>query len=523
MNDYGFDEKDIRQIENTGLSLRQIEKQIDTFRKGTPYLRLKRPCTVGDGIKKFTKQSFADSIRMFDQNAGKKRIMKFVPASGASTRMFKALIAADARYDVIRRAGHAAGGGDNPDLALFMDGIRRFAFYPDLKTVLAREGKKIDELADKGEFKDILKALLYPSGLDYATLPKGLIKFHVYEMERRTAFEEHLVEGAAYARTGENQCRLHFTVSPEHRDGFVSLYQQVKSGYEERFQASFAVDFSLQGDDTRTIAVEVDNRPFRKSDGTLLLRPGGHGTLIRNLDKIDEDLIFIKNIDNVAHDRFKEEISGWKKALGGYLLYLESEIAAYMEQLHRREVSESTLSEATAFVDEELNVDLPQDFRNLVYGKKRDYLIDRLDRPLRVCGMVKNVGEPGGGPFWVEGKNGRLSLQVVETSQIDPNDEKQQEIFSASTHFNPVDIVCRTRDWRGNPFDLSRFVDEDAVFVAVKSIEGKDFKALEYPGLWNGAMAFWNTVFVEVPETTFNPVKKVTDLLRDAHQPLNVS
>ncbi len=520
MRDDGFSGQDIEQIENTGLTVGQVEKQIRIFQKGTPYLKLNRPCTVGDGIKKFTRRSFDDSVDLFEQNAGRKDVIKFVPASGAATRMFKSLMAADSQYDTIRRASHAAGTADNPDLVCFMDGIRRFAFYPDLKRSLSGQEKDIDHLVDIGEFKDILGALLYPQGLDYASLPKGLIKFHAYGNESRTAFEEHLVEAAAYARTDSGRCRLHLTISPEHREKFAALFEAVKSGYEDRFRAVFTIDFSVQQDNTRTIAVDTDNRPFRKSDGTLLFRPGGHGALLRNLNEIDGDIVFIKNIDNVAHDRFKKETTDWKKALGGYLLYMESEIASFMEQLHRREVSESTLSEATAFVDEELKIELPDDFRNFVYGRKRDYLIQLINRPLRVCGMVRNVGEPGGGPFWVEDQNGRLSLQIVETSQIDPNDSEQQEILSASTHFNPVDIVCGVRDWQGNAFDLSRFVDEDAVFIAAKSEQGKDLKALEYPGLWNGAMAFWNTVFVEVPEITFNPVKKVTDLLRDAHQPL---
>lgn len=522
MTDFQFTENALEQIKSHGLKVDEVDSQIAAFKKGTPYLNLDRPCTAGDGIKKPDDRLKAQCIDQYRNAAVKKRMLKFVPASGAATRMFKTLIKANNHHDQITakdiKAGIIEDKSEAGEVQTFIDGLQRFAFYPALADVMKRDGVDANDLLQKGDFKPFLDYLLTQKGLGYGGRPKGLLKFHAYPEEIRTAFEEHLVEAAGYSKTDTGECNLHFTVSPEHQEGFETLLESVRDRYEKRLNARFTANFSIQSPSTDTIAVDMDNQPFRRNDGSLLFRPGGHGALIRNLNQVADDIVFIKNIDNVVHDRFKSETIFWKQVLCGYLLMIQEQIFHYIDALNQKSPDDALLKEITGFVESELSVIPPKAFYEGNNEDRRRYLTDRLNRPLRVCGMVPNSGEPGGGPFWVKDKDGHFSIQIVETSQIDPNDDGQQAIQQGLTHFNPVDLVCSVCDINGKPFDLSRYVDTGAVFISYKSEEGRDLKALEHPGLWNGAMAYWNTVFIEVPLITFNPVKRVTDLLRNPHQ-----
>ena len=517
-----FSNVDQLQIESLGKTLATVVTELETFKRGVPFLKLNRACTVGDGIKRICEDECRYLLKMFTESAPRTKLLKFVPASGAASRMFEALLQSKRKNDriVISEVERIAETDDSVarQLLIFMQGIRKFAFFADLKMVMAADSLDVELLLEAGEFKDILDYLLTSKGLDYAGLPKGLLKFHHYQEGSRTAFAEHLVEGAHYAKGSGGVSHLHFTVSAEHQSGFSGLVQDIQSQYEKTYNTSYVIDFSVQEKATDTIAVDPENRPFRETDGTLLFRPGGHGALIENLNRLSADIIFIKNIDNVVPDRLKGETLSWKRILCGQLIKIQQKIFFYLRKLVEKSDSEELLNEIFAFIKIELSVFPPKDFALQSHQEKCDFLIKILDRPIRVCGMVKNEGEPGGGPFWVEGKDGSLSLQIVEGVQIDPESSGQQSILSAATHFNPVDLVCGVRNWQGEDFELNQFVNHDAVFIAQKSKGGRELKALELPGIWNGAMAYWNTIFVEVPLITFNPVKSINDLLRDKHQ-----
>jgi len=518
-----FSASDIRQIEDHGLTVEEVLRQIDLFMRPPAYLKLHRPCTPGDGIRVLTGAETRSFSHLFDRQKDSYNRLKFVPASGAATRMFKVplkFLNMKESWSLDSIAGKA-GAGDPEARALldFFNGLSHFAFYSHLEAAVQSSGTTMENLMNHGDLREILAFLLTGKGLQYGSLPKALIRFHRYNGESRTAFEEHLVEAASYAANRGNICRLHFTVSEEHRNRFTSLLEKVRPLFENRFGVSYEVGFSLQKKKNDTIAVDLHNQPFRREDGRLVFRPGGHGALVENLGDLSADVIFIKNIDNVVPDRLKGPSLQWKKTLGGLFMHLQSLTFRYIKRLSEGMPSEKFLDEVWEFAAEELNMDISHDLRKKPPQKQRAFLLQKLDRPLRVCGMVRNVGEPGGGPFWVEEKSGSRSCQIVETAQIDLQSEKQKQIVSSSTHFNPVDLVCGIKDWKGRPFALHRFVDHEAVFISQKSKDGKDLKALELPGLWNGAMAYWNTVFVEVPSITFNPVKTVNDLLRKEHQP----
>jgi uncharacterized protein DUF4301 len=522
MNQFSFSKKDINLIENMGLTEAQVYSQISIFQKGTPYVTLNRPCTVGDGIKRFSPDLIKQALASYSQKAVKKQLLKFIPASGAASRMFKILIQAHTDYALsrgLKQARPPNKSKKDKDLLDVMKNCHRFAFFKDLKTSLSKNGLNADSLIKTLDFYPILNHMLTDQGLNLPALPKGLIKFHFYGDHARTAFEEHLVEAAGYVKTQKNDCCLHFTVSPEHYNRFKAFYHKIKNNYAHQFNANFHVSFSTQKNDTNTIAVDLDNRPYRLADGSLFFRPGGHGALIENLNHVDADIVFIKNIDNVAHDRFKPEMSQWKKILCGHLIYLQERIFNFLSQLQNDPITPELVQKTSEWIEKELCIHLPKNDGADSLEKNRATLIHLLNRPLRVCGMVPNVKEPGGGPFWVEDEKGNLSIQIIETSQIDPADHQQQVILNNLTHFNPVDIVCGLKDVQGKSFDLSKHIDHQAVFIAHKTQNGKNLKALEYPGLWNGSMAYWNTVFVEVPLITFNPVKQITDLLRETHQP----
>ncbi len=513
----------MRQIEDQELTLEEVNRQLDIFKMPLPYLDLHRACTAGDGIQIIDNEKMQALMETYEQEAPKRDCLKFVPASGAASRMFKTLLGFLNRgKEIIREsvASEVEGGKkDAQDLLTFMDGIRQFAFFEELKYVISGNKLDMDTLLKKGQFTEIIRFLLNETGLNYAGLPKGLLKFHGYSEGSRTAFEEHLVEAASYVIDRNRECRLHFTVSREHLRAFDGLLERVRPVYEQNYNGIFKVTFSMQKKSTDTLAVDMENSPFREKEGRILFRPGGHGSLIENLNDLEGDIIFIKNIDNVVPDRLKPDTFKWKKILGGYLIDVQSRVFSFLKELSSGDPDAAFLDRVMDYVKDELCLTVPVANEKAPFGDKRDFLMETLNRPIRLCGMVKNVGEPGGGPFWVRDKNDEISLQIVEMAQIDPNSKEHQRILASSTHFNPVDLVCGVSDFKGRPFDLRRYVDQDAVFIAQKSKDGKDLKALEHPGLWNGAMARWITIFVEVPIITFNPVKTVNDLLRKEHQP----
>jgi hypothetical protein len=486
-----FSTSDIQQLQQWGIERQQVIQQIDDFRNGFPYMPIVAPATVGQGIVQVSGEEQAELVKLFDEWGGSR--LKFVPASGAATRMFKSL------YE-LRDSGKPTSETDT-----FFKHLSDFAFYDDLIEVV--------KTADRNDPQVVLNGLLATSGLNYGQLPKGLLKFHRYSEGARTAFEEHLVEAALYAKDANNIARLHFTVSPEHAGKFKTLLKIVQPDYEKRYGVTYEINFSEQKKSTDTLAVELDNTPFRNADGRLLFRPGGHGSLLENLAEIKEDIVFIKNVDNVAPDRLKADTIHWKKVLAGMMLKLRVRIAAYLSELEQG-VESVKLKEIATFMAQHFCITLP----DIEAGQYASLLYAKLNRPMRVCGMVKNVGEPGGGPFLARNADGSQSLQIVESSQIDPHDPAVKKIFQSSTHFNPVDIVCSFRDYKGGVYDLRKFRDPATGFISEKSKDGRALKALELPGLWNGAMSDWNTMFVEVPLSTFSPVKTITDLLRHEHQ-----
>ncbi len=512
-----FTEQDLQQFRERGISPEQVEKQLSLFRKGFPFADIRRPATPGDGILVLDETQKKRYEILYEKEGSSFRIVKFVPASGAASRMFKSLFA---YHEAWERGGRKKGlPAPEGDMKRFFAGLEKFAFYDLLeKYVLEKYGVPLPEMKDAGRYGEILDTLLFEPGLGYGALPKGLILFHRYPEGSRTAFEEHLAEGALYAAGGEERVSLHFTVSPEHMDAFCSRMDEVRNFFEERFRVRYHVSYSVQKPATDTVAVTPSNEPFRKEDGTILFRPGGHGALIENLNDLDEDVIFIKNIDNVVPDHLKQDTVEYKKILGGVLLDLRSRIYHWLRKMDAGRLTPAELAEAVSFAEKELMLPMTEGFDALPAAEKEKILYNLFHRPVRVCGMVKNEGEPGGGPFWVAGEEGRLSLQIVESAQIDLSDPAKKELVSHSTHFNPVDLVCAVRDHKGEKYDLRAFVDPDTFFISEKSYDGKELKALELPGLWNGSMARWTTLFVDVPPATFNPVKTVLDLLRPQHQ-----
>ncbi len=509
-----FSPQDLDFIHTRGSNPEEVATQIEHFKQGFPFLKIHKAATVHDGILHLTEEQVNGAIETFENEQPTLGIVKFVPASGAASRMFKHLFSF--------QAAQQGQPGEAQQAALEKDKLTRqvitelekFAFYEDLKASFS--SPSLAETLAQQDYATVLHHLLDEPGLDYGQLPKGLLKFHRYENGARTPMEEHLVEAANYAGLKGNYASLHFTVSPEHRSRFEDLVEQVLPTYEKLFKLRFNISFSEQKPGTDTIAVDLDNEPFRESDGSLLFRPAGHGALIENLNEIAADIIYIKNIDNVVPDHLKPETFRYKKALAGVLLDYQSQVWEYLYQLD--DPGQGLIEEIDEFLQAEMCVVPPTHFDELPFDEQVAYLRSKLDRPLRVCGMVKNEGEPGGGPFWAENEDGSISLQIAESAQIDMDNPAQAAVAKAATHFNPVDLVCATRDMNGKNYDLRSFRDPKTGFISMKSKDGRELKAQELPGLWNGAMANWNTVFVEVPIETFNPVKTVNDLLRDQHQ-----
>ena len=480
---------DLLQLSARGIRPEEINQQVEYFKQGFPWMNLEKSATIGDGIVRFSEADLASHIERFESRRSSLNLLKMVPASGAATRMFKSLFE------------YISSGQPNKESDLFFSQKESFAFYEELKS-LAPEGTA--EV-------DVLKQLLGASGMEYGSLPKGLLKFHKYASGARTPLEEHLVEAAEYASDGQ-KARLHFTVSPEHRGRFEALVARLSPIWSSHYGIEFEVTFSEQKPATDTVAVNMDNSLFREEDGSLLFRPAGHGALLENLNDLSADIIFIKNIDNVVPDHLKLATIQYKKALAGLLLWILEGIS-YLEMRLKGELKPALIEEALLEIKTYLGFEVSSDFQFLSIEAQAAELLKILARPTRICGVVKNTGEPGGGPFWCQDVAGNLTLQLVESAQVDMSNADQKALFAGSTHFNPVDLVCATRGC-----DLIEFRDMSTGFITEKTKDGKSLKAQELPGLWNGAMANWNTLFVEVPLETFNPVKTVTDLLRPAHQ-----
>ncbi len=515
-----FSDKDIRQIKSRGIAPETVEKQIERFKTGFPFIRLAAPATAGKGINVYDDQTVKKLEQYFEDNKDDYEILKFVPASGAASRMFKKLFAF--RESFTGSAEELAALEKEEDLqslGYFFRNLHKFAFYDLLAEALKKDGLELETLRKQKDYNTILDYLLTDKGLGYGRLPKGLLHFHLYPEGPRRAFEEHLVEAAVYATDKNGKAQVHFTVSPEHQKEFETAVESVRKKYENRFDVSFEVAFSQQKPSTDTLAVDLDNRPFRNADGSLLFRPGGHGALIENLNDLKGEIIFVKNIDNIVPDRLRDTTYVYKKVIGGLLFQLQEKTFEYLDLLEDGNVTDEELETIRNFAARELNIFIPVAYDGFDKMEKIDFLFGKLNRPMRVAGMVKNEGEPGGGPFWVKNDEGELSLQIVESSQINFDDPEQKAMVAQATHFNPVDLVCGVRNFKGEPFDLREFVDPQTGFISLKSKDGRDLKAQELPGLWNGAMADWITLFVETPLITFNPVKTINDLLRPQHQP----
>ena len=502
-------QQDLKQLAQKGISEQQIETQLGQFKTGFPFLKLEAAAAIGRGIVAPTSdegRKYVDAWQKY--KAAGKRVVKFVPASGAASRMFKDMFAfVDADYDKPTTDFEKK----------YFDNIDKFAFYGELDAVCQKNnGKGIKALIQEGNFKAVAANMLKAEGLNYGQLPKGLLLFHNYPEGPRTPMEEHLVEGALYAASN-GEAHVHFTVSHEHMELFKQKVAQKADMYAKKYGIAYDITFSEQKPSTDTVAANPDGTPFRNSDGSLLFRPGGHGALIENLNEIEADVIFVKNIDNVVPDRLKGDTVLWKQIIAGVLITLQKKAFEYLELLDTGKYTHDQIEEIIRFVQNDLCC-RKADIKELEDADLVIYLRKKLNRPMRVCGVVKNVGEPGGGPFLTYNQDGTVSLQILESSQIDKSNKEYMEMFTKGTHFNPVDLVCAVKDYKGNAFDLPKFVDPTTGFISQKSKSGKELQALELPGLWNGAMSDWSTIFVEVPLSTFNPVKTVNDLLREQHQ-----
>ena len=498
--------EDLLQLSERNVTEEQVERQVAQLKRGTAYVKLIRPATIGDGILRMSPEQVEAMSQAFDEDKEYYRFTKFVPASGAASRMFKDLFT------------FIENGVDTKFTEIFLAHIHSFAFFNDLNQAVEKlYGKDIDGMLGEGRKVEVVKALLLEDGLGYGKLPKALLKFHRYEQFNRLALEEHLVEAAKYATDAEGTARLHFTVSPEHEQPFKEAVNNLVEQYQQKYNVRYDISFSCQKPSTDTVAIDSEGQLFRESNGKLLFRPGGHGALIENLNDLAQEIVFIKNIDNIVPETRVETTVTYKKVLAGLLLRLQQQTFEYLDILDGGDVTDEELDEIMAFAKKELMIDIPDFVERYDVYEKTDFLYECLNRPMRVCGMVKNEGEPGGGPFWVKNTDDEVSLQIIESSQIDHGKADQEAIFKGSTHFNPVDLVCGCWNYKGEAFNLTDYVDPNTGFVSSKSKDGRELKALELPGLWNGAMANWITLFVEVPIETFNPVKTVNDLLKPMH------
>lgn len=513
----GFSTEDFLQMYRAGIQINDIQRQLIFFKKGIKKSILDRPARINDGIKVLNKQEVSYYNTLFDNLKEDKTLMKFVPASGAASRMFKFLSEFVNRFDYERDTLNSyINKYNDTSMKVFLAGIDKFPFYDEVRSYLKVKYPDFLEWTREQRVYYFVKTLLQSPQYNFLEKPKAVLPFHSYPSHNATPIEEHLKEAVHYS-TSKGVSQVHFTISNTHLGYFNQIIENVKPTIEQENQVQIEVKFSYQASSTDTLAVDMDNQPFRDEKGKLLFRPGGHGALIENLNQLSADIIFVKNIDNVTNGQLKLVVK-YKKALAGVLLEMQQRIFHYLNLIEGGEVNKELLQEMIDFIQKELTLGLHPDFHKFKKKYKVDYLKELLNRPIRVCGMVRNEGEPGGGPFWITDSKGKLSLQIVETSQVDTNDVYQAELLAESTHFNPVDLVCGTKNYLGNDFDLNQFVDENSGFIVYKNHKGKDLKSYELPGLWNGAMANWITIFVEVPLDTFNPVKTVNDLLKSAHQ-----
>lgn len=512
-----FTEQDIQQIEKKGLTLKKVKGQIELFKSGLPLINLESAATIDNGIKKLSDAEKAHYIAYFDSNRNDCSILKFVPASGAATRMFKTLFNfLDAYNPEVETINSFINRNKDSDLSVFLVGIEKLPFYHIVLTAVEQSYPEFESFSNDKQKYVFVKTMLDEDKLNYGFYPKGLLPFHKYKDHIATAFEEHLFEAALYA-SSNGEAALHFTISEKYKHVFDDEFRRIQEIVERKTKTKFHISFSFQKDSTDTIAVTPKDELFRE-EGQLVFRPSGHGALLENLNDLDADIIFIKNIDNVVVFNYENELASYKKMLAGLLIEVQRQTFEHIKTLKKKEVSDKEIIEIAEFLVNHLNVKVSHEFEK--YSKKYqiEYLIEKLDKPIRICGMVKNEGEPGGGPFWVKGESSNISLQIVESAQVDRKNNNQKDILKNSTHFNPVDLVCGVKNYQGEKFDLNKYVDSKTSFITMKTKVGKDLKALELPGLWNGSMASWNSIFVEVPLITFNPVKTVTDLLKPTHQ-----
>ncbi|MBZ4041738.1 DUF4301 family protein [Flavobacterium hibisci] len=514
----GFTSADFVEIYNHGIPFDNILKQLKIFKKGISKCNLISPATVNNGILSLTTHDFEEKAAFFDANKGCFKICKFIPASGAATRMFKFLIAFLNNYDIEKETinSYINRNKDN-DLSIFIVGMDKFPFFKAVYKKLKEIYPDFDSLERDYKNYYFIKVLLSPEYFDFANKPKAVLPFHKYKTHIATPIEEHLNECVHYAETNKTS-NLHFTVSEVHQQLFEKAIEEVKEKVESETGTQINISFSYQNKQTDSIAVDVKDNVFRSQKGSFIFRPGGHGALIQNLNNIDADIIFIKNIDNVIQNNIKKTTL-YKKGLAGILIEAQQKVFGYLNAIEKGEIKEEDVEEIVKFLMQKLNIEMVRDFNKFTFENKINKIKELLDRPIRVCGMVKNEGEAGGGPFWIRNEKGEISLQIVESSQVDLTNKKQKSILESSTHFNPVDLVCGTKNYKGESFNLEEFVDHNTGFIVEKSAEGKIVKNYELPGLWNGGMSNWLTIFVAVPLITFNPVKTVNDLLKPAHQP----
>ena len=507
-----FSEKDILQIDEKGISTKEVEEQIEIFKRGNIKVNIIEAATVGNGISKIESTEKHELIEFYDSEKNKHSVLKFVPASGAASRMFKALHNFADEFDPEKHElrEYLDSTGDS-SLQRFFNHLDKLPFYDHAIEKTKKNHSNYSDLSHDAQHKVLVQTILNSDGLYLSNLPKGLVPFHKYNQHIATAFEEHLFEAAKFIAVN-GVAKLHFTVAEGDKEKFQGEWKEIQERVEEKTGVKFEIEYSYQDPKTDTIAVDNDFEPFRTEEGDLFFRPGGHGALIENMNQLDEEIVFVKNIDNVVTEEKVQNVVDHKKMLGGRLFQVQKKIFEYLKMLDSGESSQEQLNEIGKFLNEELFL------KSSSEEITSEYLKEKLHRPLRICGMVKNEGEPGGGPFLVKDKNGEISLQIIEGAQIDNNNPEQAKIAREATHFNPVDIVCSLKDHKGKSYDLNAYVDEDMSFIADKTKDGKPLKALERPGLWNGGMAKWNTIFVEVPVETFNPVKTVSDLLKESHQ-----
>lgn len=511
-----YTKEDLKNFKHRNIKAEEIDRQLANFKNGFDYVTLTEPATVDNGIIRITPEEEERLLTNFELVRQKYDLLKMVPASGSATRMFKDLFTFLETYqgteeEFLEFVQQKSAGS----MYEFFQKMDELPFYNRLAAALWHDGKDINKMLAKREFNEILKYILSKKGLNYGNTPKGLVDFHIYRDFVRTAFDEHIVEGALYCNNGKVS-HLHFTVSEEYLNLFNARLKKVTKVFEKMFNVKYDVTFSVQKPSTDTVSIDANGEILRDEEGKIVFRPGGHGALIHNLNELKADIIFIKNIDNVIPDRSKADTVKYKELLAGTLLDIQHKVFGYISLLDKKPTDEQ-LQEIETFMT---SIGYKEAEGKTFKDRKEriKHLYQLLDRPIRICGMVRNEGEPGGGPFWVKTKDGSSRLMIIESAQINLKDKEQKKIFDHSTHFNPVDLVCGVKNHKGKKFDLEKFIDPGQGFITNKSYKGKDIKVQELPGLWNGAMSNWITVFVEVPLTTFTPVKTVFDLFRFEHR-----